>query len=370
MSAARVVLVTGATGAVGSAIVPRLLAESETRVVILLRADSDAALAPRVGALIEYWGDTVDPHAVSKRLTAIRGDVAQERLGLGAQQYTALAEIVTNIVHSAGNVKLNQSIDSARASALTAIGHVVEFARACASLRDCPKIEHLSTVGVAGRRPGLIAEEPLENRHGYHNTYEQAKAEAETMLLAEIAAGLPATIHRPSMVVGDARDGRIIHFQVFYYLARFLAGSRTRGILPAFGDVKLDLVPADYVAQAVVSSINQADSAGRIFHLCSGPAHAAPLAEIGATVRRFLHAQGERTFTPHHLPRGLMRAGIRVASVAGGSLARSLATLPYFLDYLDEAQIFSNAQTNAFFAPEGLVSPPNSQFLPDRKSVV
>jgi thioester reductase-like protein len=365
VSARRVFLVTGATGAVGSAIVPLLLAESGTRVFALLRAASDEALANRIRALLDYWGHRVDPAGLSDRLVGIRGDVGQARLGMSEQDFTVLARSVTNVVHSAGNVRLNQSIEKARASAVFAAEEVVRFARACGEAGVLPKIEYLSTVGVAGRRPGLISEEPLDDAAGYHNTYEQAKAEAEQLVLREVRAGLPATIHRPSMVVGDSVDGRIIHFQVFYYLAPFLAGSRTRGILPEFGAVKLDLVPADYVAKAVVAATRRQDSLGRILHLCSGPAQAAPLIELGETLRRFLAAKGERTFAPRYLPRALVRQLIRIAgAVVPGRVGRSLDTLPYFLDYLDEAQLFANHDTADFFAQDGLAVPPVERFLP------
>lgn len=365
MSRDRVFLVTGATGAVGSAIVPLLLAEPGTRVRVLLRASSDEALATRVQALLDYWGDCVNHDDLPDRLLGVRGDLGRPCLGMSEQDHQALASTVTHIVHSAGNVKLNESLESARASAVFAVEEVVRFARACAQSRPHPKIEHLSTVGVAGRRRGLIPEEPLGNEYGYHNTYEQAKAEAEKIILQEIDAGLPATIHRPSMVVGDSRDGRIIHFQVFYYLVPFLAGCRTKGLLPNFGDVSLDLIPADYVARAIVASTQHPDSAGKIFHLCSGPTRAAPLEALGETLRHFLSKRGERIFTPRYIPRWQLRMLIRIAGTfASAHTRRSLDSLPYFLDYLDEAQLFANQRTTDFFASEGLESPPVEQFLP------
>ncbi len=73
---------------------------------------------------------------------------------------------------------------------------------------------------------------PLEETPQFHNTYEHAKFEAEQWLLQKMEAGFPATIFRPSMVVGDTQTGKIIRFQVFYFLAAFLTGQRTAGILP------------------------------------------------------------------------------------------------------------------------------------------
>ena len=365
MSVDRIFLVTGATGAVGSAIVPLLLAEPSTKVYVLLRASSDEALGSRMQALLDYWGDWVDRQDLPDRLVGVRGDIGHPYLKMSEEEYEKLAGTVTHIVHSAGNVKLNQTIGAARASAVLAVEQVVAFARACGRSRPYPKIEYLSTVGVAGRRSGLIPEERLGSEWGYHNTYEQAKAEAEKVMLREIDAGLPATIHRPSMVVGDSRDGRIIHFQVFYYLAPFLAGSRTGGVLPKFGHVKLDLVPADCVAKTIVASTRRHDSIGKILHLCSGPLRAAPLAELGDSLRHFFAEHGERVFTPRYLPRSLLRGLVRIGrSLASDRTRRGLDSLPYFLDYLDEAQLFVNERTTEFFAADGLESPPVEQFLP------
>lgn len=365
MSERRVYLVTGASGAIGSALVPLLVADADARVHVLLRAASDDALSDRMDALRAFWGEDVARHSVRDRLAAVRGDVSQPRLGMSERDYEALSREVTHVIHSAGNVKLNQSIDAARASAVVAAEEIVRFAHACAVGRSLPKVEYLSTVGVAGRRPGVVPEEPLDGSYGYHNTYEHAKAEAETVVLRATERGLPATVHRPSMVVGDSRDGRIIHFQVFYYLAPFLAGSRTRGVLPDFGQVKLDLVPADYVARAIAASAQRPDSVGRIFHLCSGPLRAAPLGEVGEAVRRFLADRGERVFRPKYVPRALLRTLIRVASLAASERTRkALESLPYFLDYLDEAQVFANDATSRFFASQRLESPPVPQFLP------
>lgn len=361
----RVFLVTGATGAIGSALVPLLLAEPATKVHLLLRATSDQLLDPRMQALLDYWGDRVDAKRVENRLFGVPGDISRPQLGMNDRDHSVLAGTVTDIVHAAGNVALNQSLEDARKSAVFSAQEVVRFARVCGKSGPSPKVEYLSTVGVAGRRPGVVPETPLEAKFGYHNTYEQAKAEAEAVVLREIAEGLRATVHRPSMVVGDSQDGRIIHFQVFYYLIRFLAGSRTKGVLPEFGDVKLDLVPADYVARAILASGGRQDSLGRILHLCSGPRRSVTLAKLGDMLRQFLSRHGEKVFPPRYVSLATMRTLLRIAcAVATKRSRRAFDTLPYFLEYLDEAQLFASADTDAFLAADGLECPPVDGYLP------
>ena len=364
MSGDRVFLVTGATGVVGGAIVERLLAEPRTSVHLLLRAASETVLEQRLQSVLDFRSDRLDRERLIDRVFAVRGDVSLPRLGMTTKAYIALSSRVTNVVHAAGNVKLNLTIDEARRAAVGAADEVLRFASACSQVRSFPKVEYISTVGVAGRRPGLIAEGPIDDAFGYHNNYEQAKAEAETLMRRSMEEGASITFHRPSMVVGDSQDGRVSSFQVFYHLVRFIAGSRTHGLLPRFDRVALDLVPADYVAAVIEASSRRSDSVGQTFHLCSGPRGAILLAELGDIVRKFLEERGERVFTPHYIPRPLMRAIIELARCASvGRTRRALGTLPHFLDYLEEEQLFANDRTAEFFGAAGIEVPPIKAFL-------
>jgi nucleoside-diphosphate-sugar epimerase len=91
-------------------------------------------------------------------------------------------------------------------AAVGAAHHVVELARACSRLE---KVEFVSTVGVGGHR-AVVPETWLTEPRAFHNTYEQAKAEAEAeeSIRGEVERGLPLTVHRPSMVVGAGRERR------------------------------------------------------------------------------------------------------------------------------------------------------------------
>jgi nucleoside-diphosphate-sugar epimerase len=242
--------------------------------------------------------------------------------------------------------------------------HVLAFAHAGRERGVLRKLEHLSTVGVAGRMSGLVPEAPLSRPRRFHNTYEAAKAEAEELLMREMDAGLAATIHRPSMVVGDARTGRIIHFQVFYHLGEFLAGSRTGGIVPDAGPVRIDIIPADWVARVIHASSVRPDAVGRIFHLCAGPAFALTVNEMGERLHALLARRGRRMPRLRRVPLGWFRRLLPVARlVAPAQGRRFLAALPRLLEYFDEAQVFDNVRTRAFFTGAGLEVPAVDDYL-------
>lgn len=356
---------TGGTGAVGSAIVPLLLAEPDTEVRLLLRADSDAALTQRLEVMMGFWGWT-DFHNKRVRIKAYRGDAALPNFSLHDAQYAELVRECTHVIHCAGTVRMNLSIEDARRSAVRSAQETVNFARRLAAGGRLRKFEYVSTVGVAGKRPGALPEIWMDEPRAFHNTYEQAKAEAEEIVRSAIAnEGLPVTVHRPSMVIGDSRDGRIIHFQIFYFICEFLSGRKTLGLYPDFGEVRLDVIPVDWVAEAIVASSLDPETAGRIFHLCSGPELAPRLEDLKANVRTAFKAHGLSVPPGIRLPRRWFAALARLAArLAPVSQRKALATLPIYLDYLADRQGFDNAAYTAWLASRGMSSPRAEDYLP------
>lgn len=360
-----VYFLTGGTGAVGSAIVPLLLEAPNTEVRLLLRAESDAALAQRVKSLSGFWGWT-DSSDKQARVKAYRGDAALQNFSLPDEQYAELAGECTHIIHSAGTVRMNLTIEDARRSAVGSAQATVNFARRLAAGGRLRKFEYVSTVGIAGKRPGALPEIWMDEPRDFHNTYEQAKAEAEEIVRSAIAnEGLPVTVHRPSMVIGDSRDGRIIHFQIFYFICEFLSGRKTLGLYPNFGEVRLDVIPVDWVAEAIVAASRDPQTAGRIFHLCSGPQLAPRLEELKTNVRTAFKAHGLSVPPGIRLPRKWFAALARLAArLAPASQRKALATLPIYLDYLADRQGFDNAEYIAWLASRGMSAPRSEDYLP------
>ena len=358
----RHVFLTGATGTIGSALVPRLLQEPGTQLRLLIRAGSDEALAPRLAAMLAYWGLRPGEGA-AVRIQALRGDIVQPGFGLGEADRLRLLADTTHIIHCAASVNLNLTLERARATAVGPTRTVLELARLGLQSGRLRKIDFVSTVGVWGRSPGVMPERPLPDVTDFHNTYEAAKAEAERLVWAE-GGGLPITVHRPSMVVGEAGSGRVIHFQVFYHLCEFLSGARTFGVMPELGQTRLDTVPVDWVARAIDWSSRHPDTAGRIFHLCSGPAGAIGLSALQERVRSLWRARGRRLPALRQVNRRLLQRLVPViGSVVGAKARRALRGLPPVLEYLAEDQAFGNRESAPMLAAAGLPVPASDDYL-------
>lgn len=354
--------VTGVTGTIGSTLVPRLLADEGTSVTLLIRARDETDLDVRRQRMLDYWGFAA-AEPVARRIRVVRGDIALPWFGLAERTRDRLLNETTHVVHCAASVNLNMPLDAARASAVAPTRTLLEMAHLGLQAGALRKLDVVSTVGVWGRAPGTMPERPLPEVASFHNTYEQAKAEAERLVWAE-GAGLPVTVHRPSMVVGETGSGRVIHFQIFYHLCEFLSGTRTYGIMPTLGSTRLDIVPVDWVAAAIDWSSRNPQTAGAIFHLCSGPEASIPLGELQRWVRRAWQHHGLRVPRLHTIDHRLLERLVPfIGAVAGAKARRALRALPPVLAYLAESQAFDNERSQTALADAGLPLPSIGSYL-------
>ena len=356
------VFLTGGTGVVGNAIARLLLDMPDTHLTLLTRGSSDQKIRERLRMLARFWA--LPDATVADRVVTLRGDTSLPQFGFGSSQFEEIAANCTRIIHCAALVRMNLPIAQARASAVGAAKNVLQLARLAQRGRRLEKVEFLSTVGVGGTRPGLLPERWITEMREFHNSYEQAKAEAETLVAQGVAEGLPITVHRPSMVVGDSRTGDVLRFQIFYHLVEFLSGRRTFGLCPAFGTSSLDIVPVDYVANAVVYSSGRQQTVGRILHLCSGPDQAIKLTDLQVRVRAAFLATGLRVPRLIPVPSGALRGALPVIeALMPAKGRRALSTLPIFLAYLADSQGFANIETRKLLGSGSLALPRVDDYL-------
>jgi nucleoside-diphosphate-sugar epimerase len=270
---------------------------------------------------------------------------------------------VTHIVHAAGDVHMGRPLAQARALAVGSARHVVQLARALAARGGLEKVEVLSTVGVGGRAPWPVPERWLDEPRSFHNSYERSKAEAEAYLREQ--RDIPLTVHRPSMVVGDSESGRAIRFQIFHAICDFLSGQQTLGLVPRTGSVRLDTVPNDYVADAVLWSSRSTETTGRVLHLCSGPSTSVRLDELGAQVRGLLGSLGASVPRPVPVaPAVYRRAAWLGRHVAPRALRGRARFIELLLEYLADERGFENGQTRRMLETADISLPAPRSYLP------
>lgn len=350
-------LLTGATGTVGSAFLNKISQRKE-QVTLILRGETKKVAQERLKNLISFL--EIKP-AAAANIDVIQGDLYQPGLGISKKDYSYIKKNCTHFVHCAGNVYMNLPIEKARHQTLTMTRGMLELFEASSNGK---KMEYVSTVGVSGHTEGDMPEEWIQHERAFRNSYETAKAEAEEIVHAKIDAGMPITVHRPSMVIGDSKTGKAVSFQVFYYLCEFLSGSRTKGFVPQVGDMKLDIIPSDFVASILYWSSKKAKLPTPILHACSGKIGAIPLKALITQVHTFFSNHGRHMAPVRMLPVPLYKLLLEGAKLfLPEKERRALGALPFFFNYLKDDQTFSNTRTLELLKKDKIMLPRVDDYL-------
>jgi thioester reductase-like protein len=243
---------TGYPGFLGSELLPRLLRrDSEARAVCIVQPKFAALATERMLA---------SPFA--SRIRLVEGDITQPRLGLrepvrDVAEVYHLAAVYDLMVPRALGLRVN--VEGTR--------NVLDFAAASPALR---RVHYISTCYVSGSYPGLFREDDLEKGQTFNNFYEETKYLAEVEVRRRMRGGLPATIYRPAVVVGDSTTGATQKFDGPYFVIQWLLRQPRIAILPVAGRpsrYRFNVVPRNFIVDAIEALSARADSLGRTYHL-------------------------------------------------------------------------------------------------------
>ncbi len=291
------ILVTGFPGFLGSALLPGLLRRSADDNAICLVQRKYAELAKR------REREIVAAHpSLNGRIRLVEGDISVHDLGLDGTR--RLRETVSEIFHLAAVYDLNVPRDIGMKVNVEGTRNVLELADGCSRLE---RLHYVSTCYVSGRYDGTFREEDLDAGQRFRNYYEETKFLAEVEVQKLMGGGLPTTIYRPSIVVGDSETGATQKYDGPYYIIRFILRQPRLALMPVVGDpkaIRVNLVPRDFILQAIAYLSGLPGSKGRVYQLADPePASVAELLDTiaAATGRRLLKVR---------VPLGLAKAAI------------------------------------------------------------
>lgn len=336
-------LVTGFPGFIGRRLVAALL-EREAEDGVIALVEPRMVEAAREAALALDGGP---------RIEVIAGDIAEPRLGLGADRYERLGAEVTTVHHLAAIYDLAVPAAIAHRVNVEGTGNVLAFCR------DAERLERLgyaSTAYVAGDRTGVIYEHELDRGQGFKNHYEATKFQAEVWVRSMIDE-VPTTIFRPAIVVGDSRTGETQKFDGPYYALRAIAASAARG-MPApnigRGETPFNVVPVDFIVAAMVELGRLGAATGETVHLCDPePLSAAAMFELLAGLYGAKRAS-------YRVPPRLVAAALRLRPVRdfyGG-------VPPESIRYLNHPARYDTRRAGELLAAAGLCCPGFREYAP------
>ena len=257
------VLLTGATGSLGSHLVEQFVKQPDVSRVVCVNRHSSADADTRQRDALRSRGIQLDPAELSK-LTVVETDTSKPQLGVSDAEYEWLVHDVTHIVHNAWPMSGRRPLKAFEPQ-LVALRNLIDFAGDIVGRRPASfrlGFEFISSIGVVGHYPLWsgqvhVPEERMEMRSVLPNGYCEAKLTCERIL--------DATLHQhpERFRVMTARLGQI-------------AGSRTSGYwnpIEHFSFLvkscqSLRLLP-DF--DGVVSWVPVNDIAGTVADLLLGP---------------------------------------------------------------------------------------------------
>lgn len=206
-----------------------------------------------------------DP-GMADRVTLVEGDITRADLDLDVDALRVMRE-ATEIWHLAAAYDLSVSLEAGLRVNVEGTRHVLELAARCP---DLDRLHYVSTCYVSGCYAGVFTEEDLEKGQDFNNCYEETKFLAEVEVRQAARSGLPTTVYRPAIVVGDSRTGETQKYDGPYFIIRWVLRQPWTALVPVVGDpdaTRVNLVPSDFVLDAIVHLSALPHARGRTYQL-------------------------------------------------------------------------------------------------------
>lgn len=334
---------TGFPGFLGSRLLPRVVQRREGARAVCLVQGKFAELAQARASELE----AAHP-GLAGRIRLVEGDITKPDLGLDPAERTALESEVVEVYHLAAIYDLSVRREPAMRVNLDGTRHLLELAAACPGLE---RFQYVSTCYVSGCWDGRFRETDLDLGQRFNNFYEETKFLAEAEVQERIRGGLPATIYRPAITVGDSVTGETQKFDGPYYVIQWVLRQKKRALVPVIGDARanrVNVVPSDFVIGALEHLSGRAGSAGVVYQL----ADPAPL-----TVDEILTLTEKTTgrkILRLHLPLGLAKGALDYVPF----LERAIGIPAAAVDYFVQPTEYSSEHTQRDLAGTGVACPP------------
>ena len=331
------IFLTGTTGYIGAHVAAVLLERHDDRLNLLVRARDGHEAELRLWKSLQLHFPFPQFHEYLRtRISIVRGDLTDPQFGLSPGDYASLVHTTDSIIHCAAS--LNRRSEKACLNVnLRGTLEVIKLATAARHDHGLRRFSHVSTVAVAGHRFNEVVREDdaIQWDRSDYDPYARTKKFCEHMI-HELLPDVPRTIFRPSIVLGDSRHAETTQFDMVRAFV-FLAGLP---VLPFRAGDQVDIVPVNYVADAVAALHQKPRPDHEIYHLSSGT-QSQTYRELTLALNR---ARGKR---PPLFASSLEKpftATVNWLSNRRGGIGRAASLMKVFVPYLVWNTVFDNGR--------------------------
>ncbi len=298
----KVFLVTGSTGFLGGAITRRLLVSGYRLRLLIRKRDNDTSpnsfgrestikeliLENQLNECLTGQRSMTDDRAGTdeslydlflSNVEIFEGNITSRDLGLEEEDYKRLCCEVDEVFHCAAATHFEeQRVGELMVVNVEGTKKMLQFANSGKQ----KKFHYVSTAYVAGKQNDIVYENELVDEEPlFNNEYERSKFIAEQVVIKYARDNeIPYTIYRPGIIVGDSKTGATCKFDNLYIFMKVLCNIQKSFInheseglnditvrVPGIPDALINLVPVDYVADAIVVILKAKESVNKIFHI-------------------------------------------------------------------------------------------------------
>ena len=302
--------ITGATGFIGSQFLKRLAKRPGDIYVLSFSEADDKRLQ-----------DLIKKHQLpTNKFRNFRGSITETNLGLSADDIKSLSGKITNFFHFAAIYDLEADEEAMMRANVNGTENTLRLAERI----NAGCFHYISSIAVAGQYRGWFREDMLNEATGLDNAYFATKHNAEKVV--QETATIPWRAYRPGIVIGDSVTGEAARIDGPYYFFKII--QRIRRSLPEWMPLlgleggRLNLVPVDYVADAVDHIAHKDDLDNQCFHIVDPDPFRA-----GEVINMFAEAG--------HAPKMAMRLDMRLFRMVPSNFWHQLGHLPVLRNFID-----------------------------------
>jgi len=234
--------------------------EDIDKIFCLVRSANEENALARIKKVFDLHNDPFD----RDKIIAVTGDLADDYLAENLKADSRLNG-VSIIIHSAANTSFSKIYDSlVEKINIGGLKQILSWAQ------SLPSLNLFTYVGTATICGSLVKNHVTEDmspdlsaKHLVKYSYTKMTGE---LLLKEYLPENKILVVRPSIIMGDTRNWVPRSYVILWALATL----NELRLVPANAHSKIDIVPVDYVSQAIIKLVFNPARKYRVYHISSG----------------------------------------------------------------------------------------------------